>query len=423
MMTSCKQHRAALVSYGRGELPPLARTHLEMHLERCPSCAALQRSLATSLETAQRFSPRLMPATMEGLIARLSPYLEMRRKPRWVMRRVAPVLALATASLAAVLVLSLNHTRSPVVAPSSAALAVARLQVTKPAFAIQRSAVAPSLHMLSGDGFDGTFERRGNDRILHMQHGFVAVAFAGGDGRHMRVLTPAASVEVVGTRFYVGIDAGNGATTVQVAEGRVRVTASGQNWLLNPADIVRINSDGAIARLVTNEQIAQYLDDPYLLDLGAKRSLPADGKPALAEADMVAQLDRAEQLSRSGAYDEAAAIYRVCAKDTRTSAQPYRALAAFELARLLGFKLNDQAQAGRILTWLSVHGEGEVLRQALLTQCELVLRTDACAALACLRRLISERSSEANLVAEARKLMERWQAGIGACAAPGGLSR
>jgi len=424
-MANCKQHQAALIDYGCGELPPLARTQLELHLTQCPRCAGLHRELGASLGAARRYAPSLSGPQLEGLITRLSPYLDMRREPRWSMRRLVPVFAFVTASLAVLVAVSLTRGPRPVavqVAPIASIHPVTNPAAIKPVLSMQRSEITPSLRILAGDGYDGTIEQRGSDRTVRMQHGFVALAFAGGDGRHVRVVTPAAGVDVVGTRFYVGIDAESSATTVQVAEGRVRVSASGENWLLEPSDIVRVNRDGTIARLVTNEQIAAYLSDPYLqgLNTKTKRPAPPAGKTTASADTVPAQLDRAEQLSRAGQYQDAADIYRVCAKDNRLAAQPYRTLATFELARLLGFKLNDAAQAEHILSWLSSHAEGEVLRQALLTRCELLRTQDVCGALACLRTLIAERSGEANLIAEAQKLAGRWQAAAGACPNGGG---
>jgi hypothetical protein len=425
MSQSCEQHRDTMVAFLRGELGPLERRRVEAHLDNCDDCTTLRGELELGLEAAAAWHPELPAERLDDLIARLIPYMER----RGARRTFRPGWAVASLAAAAALLIALGGvilSRRSVPEPEPAVAVAPEPVPLEPVVApVQHAEPAPWLRVVTPAGWDGKVTRDGRAVEIAMQHGFVAVSFVGGRGRKVRVRAPNATVDVVGTRFFVEIGDG-GATHVGVAEGRVRLTGGRGTVEVAAGQTLSIDAGGLGVRPETPLVASRHLDDAYLLEhraevAAARRTrrvapLVLDMKDtdlaieagAPDSSEMLALLERAEELALDGRAREAAEIYDACMTSSGASFAPYRALCSFELARLIGFQLGEPARARRIFIRLIREAPAEVERQAQLALCELDLASEPCLAAACLRNVAGRSGADATLRREAERLLERW---------------
>ena len=407
---TCDEHLTAMVPYLRGELEPLRRAHIESHLGHCGACAAVRDQLAAGLEAARGWRPELTPDEIERRVVRLGPYLEPRGG------RVSLVAGLAGAALLGALVVTIavlarSHRPTPRMEEATTVFDFSdnvAFDLIPGEPALTHHQPAPYLRLIAPRTWDGALVRRGRRTTIDMSRGFVAVAFTGGHGRRLRVRTPAATVDVVGTRFVVDIGA-NGVTTVAVSEGRVRVRAGGRTLAVG-ADQVRAVGAGGEPIAAKAPPSIRLLEDHYLVRHAPRPrpQPPATGPPphppAVAIRDVLAQLARAEELANDDQVAAAVTIFESCADDASSSYDPYRDLCRLQLARLWGFRQNEPARAHALLERLA-RGRGQVAREAALARCELALERDPCAARACLEQIAVDSDARH----EVTGLMARWR--------------
>jgi transmembrane sensor len=160
--------------------------------------------------------------------------------------------------------------------------------------------------------------------VLELERGTVDCDVPPRPGRKpFRVQAGVVSVEVVGTRFAVSAHAG--AVRVDVARGRVLVTApgvrvvlaAGQSWSSEPA----ASNQGAGSKQVSNTAEPRSAPPPELEQAPPR---PRDPTPSPQ-----AQFARAQRLERT-APDAAVAIYR----DLASGRDVWAALALYSLAEL-----------------------------------------------------------------------------------------
>jgi len=419
---TCEEHLTAMVEYLRGELEPLQQTRLESHLGHCDSCAAARDQLASGLEAAQNWQPELDAETLERRIARLAPYMEPR--PERISLRLAWIAgAMATAALIVALGLVIGSRQEQTLPEEPTTVfdfsdGIA-FDVGEPA--LTRHQPTAHVRLIAPRDWDGAMVREGRRTTIDMSRGFVAVAFAGGKGRRLRVITPSLRVDVIGTRFVVDV-AEDGITTVAVSQGKVRVNTGRRATLVAAGQVRAVDTDGQLIAASAPPSI-RYLEDEYLVEhtpparRRRARAEPPSGpaespaEPAVAISDVLDQLARAEELANDDQVAAAVTIFESCAEDAHPSYHPYRDLCRLQLARLVGFKQGRLAQARALLRRLS-QNRGQVGREAALALCELELAKDPCAAKACLEEMATGDDSARR---EAAGLLGRWNLEERAC--------
>lgn len=134
-------------------------------------------------------------------------------------------------------------------------------------------------------------------KLLRLTTGEVLVeASAQPPGLPLRILTPQAEVEVVGTRFRVAVAE---ETSLQVMEGTVAIATTHQRLLVGPGQEAVTSSDGAV-RLVSGPTSPPYRDRQYDLHLEAKQA----PTPLLAVGFALADPTDSARLALSGAKME-----------------------------------------------------------------------------------------------------------------------
>lgn len=490
----CARFRTQLVAYSRAELKGLERTLLDTHLAHCLDCRQLSDNLAQGLTAARTWQPAASPQQLTSLQCALTPYLAPPKHHYGGARRLAVLGLVVTVALAAwwaanwgvflakapesALTAAESRALSPneeaagsrALLPNGDGAAESRAlspneEAAGESGALLSNEVAPWLRLLSPRDWEGALSRDEQRVGVQLRAGFVAAAFRGGAGRSLRVQTPEATVRVVGTRLYVGVDASG--TYVAVARGRVRVepeggrphaVAAGERLWIEPSGSVPSKSPRAVPLTRAPAVMAQAeaaLKDEFLR---AVRHMPrprapaarreqtkpppsADGaplrpagapKPIRPSAprtppghvqssarsgekrgpppNVFALLDRAEHLAQTGQPQAALQLYRQCATRQHPAYAPFRALARYEAARLLGFALGRVPEARRRFARLFAREAGEVGWQAGLSRCELDRQRQPCRAWRCLRRMRAAARAEGRhaVAAEAEQLAGRW---------------
>ena len=422
MTNPCAELRQDMVAFVSGELEPLVKARLEAHLAHCPACRELEVELGRGLEAAQHYEPTLDAEHRRRLEARLSPYIEAQtgRRAQLLAWSGIGLVAVSLLLVAGVLTWGLRFrtgTPTPVAEPSPL-MAVVPLPVAPAAPAVERSEPTPFVRLVTGGGWDGKLQVEDRKLTLTASRGFVAASFNGGHARSLRVVTPAAVVEVVGTRFLVEVT--SDATTVAVADGRVRVKAGKVVRSVAAGDLVTLAASGE--GLAAAEPTGRpFLEDPYLLTHHAAGTPAAVVKKPGKEAapkemwPVLDQIEQAEALVNKGQLEAALTIYQSCVADAAEAYAPYRQLCRLEMARLLGFRLGKTERARDILQRLVREERGEVGRQAALANCERDLKANPCRAIACLADVVEATGSEPELKREAERLAARWSEGAPGC--------
>jgi hypothetical protein len=242
----CERYRIELTALRRGEEPELAASELEEHLAGCEECRLAGRrggQLFALLDS-------LQPEPRAGGAQRLRLAISTGRYTTGTAghaRRAVPLplaAAIAAAAFLAALYLGskLEFGRGPSPAPEVAVLTAARGVGPGEGRAGARetgSALAPGSRLVvASDGRAALVMARGarlelwggsaaevlaGDR-LRLERGMLLAAVAKG-ATPFTVVTPAAEVRTLGTRFIVEVRAGG--TRVTVLEGRVRLASTG----------------------------------------------------------------------------------------------------------------------------------------------------------------------------------------------------
>jgi hypothetical protein len=409
---TCEEHLTAMVPYLKDELEPLRRTRIESHLGHCESCAAVRDRLAAGLDAARDWQPELEPDELDRRVARLGPYLaDSSPTPRlaWLAGAAIPVVLIAVG------VVLWTGRDEAVVAPEEPTTVFdfsdgLSFDVIPGEPALTRHEPTPYVRLIAPRHWDGAMVRQGRRTTIEMSRGFVAVAFAGGKGRRLRIRTPLVQVDVVGTRFVVDV-AENDVTTVAVSQGRVRVQAHGRTVMVRAGQVRAVDASGEVS--ATAPPSTRYLEDEYLVSHTPPRPKPArptreprdEPRPTIAISDVLDQLARAEDLANDDQVAAAITIFQSCAEDQDASYDPYRDLCRLQLARLLGFKQGEPAAARRLLERLA-RRPGPVAREAALTLCELALERDPCRAKACLEEIAA---ADESARPEVTGLLARWR--------------
>lgn len=290
---------------------------------------------------------------------------------------------------------------------------------------LRASEPLPGLRMLAHPDWHGRTERQGDRRVVVVENGFAAFAYApergagagagagagGADGRGRPVLlvkTKAVDIEVIGTRFVV--DVRDGVTTVAVASGRVKLMAPSGPRELEAGLAIRYVEHDEPTHEPTDTVRALDADLAAILDDESLRLFEQrDGrtrKPARSAAACAADAQRA---AGDGEPERAVELYRRCVDEAPAA---LRDVIRYEMARIEAFTLK-RTSGQETLARLARSKDAEVARQASLSTCELVVESDACAARACLDRL--SEGADAVLADSARRLVGRWGLADKAC--------
>jgi ferric-dicitrate binding protein FerR (iron transport regulator) len=429
MTQLCEEQRPLLIAYLKNELAPLESARLESHLARCRRCTALKDEVSRSFGAAKAWKPEVSGERMDQLVARLSPYIaeaERTRGTRAPFFALGGALAAGAAAIAIVVAISfLGGTNQPLEpAPARPEPSVIAVRPT------------PHIKLVASTSWDGRVDAIDATRSeISMSRGFAVVEFEGGQGRRLVVRAPGVTVEVVGTRFFVEVPLGGKRSIVGVTKGKVRVVTASRLDEIAAGQTKAYAESGDLAAESYAPSALGFVKDPAFADShapaaseasSATRENEVEGSPkaagldqdqsasahasarshSTASSEANALLARAEDRTRGGDLDGALALYRELADSPDPKLTPYRALARYETARILGFKRDDKKGAASILRDLAKNG-GEVATEAAFALCELDLSTAPCRAADCLRAMTQAPSPRA-VAKEARALLQRW---------------
>ncbi len=219
-MTSCRRMRAAIIAVVRRQATEAERLCLEKHLTTCRSCRAEKARWLLMERLEQPDPPRLSQDARARILCHLTdlpePEVVNERKARHLLPALAGALAVATA--VALLVVLPGGQRSAVERAGRGDNALLASPAMGRAIAIQAKTAgtidAGRAHILYGPG--AALRVQPGAREVELFAGEIDVEVAPG-GPRFRVLTPHFTVEVLGTRFIVGLD------RVRTVHGVVRV--------------------------------------------------------------------------------------------------------------------------------------------------------------------------------------------------------
>ena len=165
------------------------------------------------LRTAMTIDDELDELSRARMWAQLEPRLAVAAPRSRVHRSIAIGLGLAAAAAAAILVLvHRDATPASFVAPRDTTLS---LHVDDHTRAV-----------LVGPAQLDPIEHSATTTVVRLRSGTLLAEFEGGQGRSLRILTPGAVVEIVGTLF--AVEAMHDHTCVSVSHGTVKMTSSGR---------------------------------------------------------------------------------------------------------------------------------------------------------------------------------------------------
>lgn len=437
----CNEARAWLAAHALDDLTSLERAWIDAHLSRCEECEAVRARLDHGFVAAKAPLPEVDVEHLVTLVRAAAPG-ELGAGVTQARRRVSPVvmwggpsvLAVA-AAVALFVVVAEPDDVTPASPPPSTVEALAAPAAAKagvPAPGPSYLAPTPYVRMITAAGWVGRTVVSGARVDVEMSEGEAAFALDGGAGRTLRIATPRAVVDVIGTRFSVRVGARD--VAVAVAEGKVAVRAraagasdGGQGVTLmehvSAGELLTVDDDGM--RRVRWEGPA-LLADSFLAAPAPERELapvPQVDAPTRIAAEhrkkparrrtvrragldeLLPRLEEAERHGRRGDRAGALARYEALEEDPRFSA--HRALIDYDRARLQGLVFGDLEGASRTLARIERSASGPLAIEAALTRCELGRQKDPCGAVACLDRLIASGGDAAD---DARRLRVRWRA-------------
>jgi ferric-dicitrate binding protein FerR (iron transport regulator) len=231
-MSSCRQARAAILANVRQQASEAERLCLEEHLQICSTCRTekAQWKMMECLrdDPGARLSGDARARILRNLMA-VPQTLPLR--PKRPVRFAHPVLALAAAG---VLIAALGIWRWP--SGSGTGTASGPTSVRAQAAGVLASAGAHIAYR-AGSAFDVQPERR----ELRLMQGEVDIEVTPGGPGHFSVITPRFVVQVLGTRFVVGMERVktlHGVVRVVDSEGReLSIVPAGQAWQLGQAPL------------------------------------------------------------------------------------------------------------------------------------------------------------------------------------------
>lgn len=231
-MSSCRQARAAILANVRLQASEAERLCLEEHLQTCSACRTekAQWKMMECLrdDPGTRLSGDARARILRNLMA-VPQTLPLREKRP--VRFARPVLVLAAAG---VLIAAAGIWRWPL--GSQPRTASGPTSVRAQTAGILASAGAQIAYQ-AGSAFDVQPERR----ELRLMQGEVDVEVTPGGPGHFSVITPRFVVQVLGTRFVVGMERVktlHGVVRVVDSEGReLSIVPAGQSWQLGQAPL------------------------------------------------------------------------------------------------------------------------------------------------------------------------------------------
>jgi hypothetical protein len=434
MSNPCFKIRGHLLDYHFGELDGLEKERVEAHLGNCAECRTVVERLDRAFSAAAKWQPEPKPGEIDRLVERLTPYLdhpedEAPPRTRW-MYGVGLALAAGVAAL-----LALGPPRpKPATEPEIEAAPLAVVDAP-----VQRVAPTERVRVVSSVDWNGRVRKAKDTTRIEMEQGFAVIAFDGGEGQKLAVVTPDVEIQVIGTRFYV--DARPGIpTTVGVIAGRVEIhTKKKKKDVLVAGSERAYQPDGSEAP-VELARTKPYHSDPYLGEapMIAEGSRDGERTPAIAKAppprskllprlptkllprkegpveanrtiealppepealDGAEVLEDVEKLVREGRLEGALELIDDALSDDDPALSPFGPTLRYERARIL-LKQGKRDQARIEFGRLTQAPLPEVAHQASLSLCELELVEDPCSAAACLRSVDSR---------EAKELLARWR--------------
>jgi len=246
----CRHARAAILATVRQQASEAERLCLEEHLQGCPACRAERAQWLLLERLRDEPAPHLGTEARARVLRHLTslPRTEPAREPRR-FRLGRPAWALAAAAL---LVTSLWVWRgSKLTLRSSAGLNQGSTRVVRAQAAGNLASAGAHIAYPAGAAFDMQPERR----EIHLLAGEIDVDVVPGGTSRFRVITPRFTVEVLGTRFIVGLDGVrtlHGSVRVVDAEGReLALVQAGQSW--KPEPVLADQRRGQAARPVVVE--------------------------------------------------------------------------------------------------------------------------------------------------------------------------
>lgn len=424
--TRCSEIGELLMAYKAPAAPlrPLERQRVAQHLDYCAACRRAGETLQLGLATAR--SPALdVPAEHLGILrSRLEPYIDNAAAVRSLSSRPALFggwgagLLLGSGALLLWWAMSLGQASRAEEQGLSPMVAVGERTPVEPddepsvqrparraiAGGLMRQRTAPGLRMLVDEDFRGALRGRRGRPTVEVDGGYAAFSFVAGPQRSLRVTTPHAVVEVVGTRFYVAVR--DDQSYVGVTQGAVQVSWSGVAVRLAAGQELSVDQAGDHELLPAGEW-ASHAEGDYL------RQLPRHARGSASETsgrrpvqDPMPLFARAESLAAGGDFAAALAVYAEVARAPHSTT--ITAMARYEAARLRGLKLGQVANARRTLRRLAQRAPREVRQLAALALCEVIHASDSCAGLRCLSRLKEDPLKDFGTQRQAAHLYTRW---------------
>jgi len=306
-LATCRRMEEVLVQ--RDDRPDATPTaSMQHHLQSCPTCRGRQQTWALVQQRALAANDVLDDLTRARVFGRVQASLAARpareggpgRRTRPMRTRFAWSLAFAAVVMLAFVLGTRLRTPDPGVAVTPVALEPYALHgpteprwvvpgkgldhLELPPHASMRARLGPAADLTLLGPLELTVRDREKQRVeLELGRGTLLADFDGSGGRSLRISTPDATVDIVGTRFMVDTSATR--TRVAVAHGLVRVESKGRSrmvgaglsWSTDQDALAPL--DGGTVRMFARAALGQWEEEL------ASESPPKDRKAETSEED------------------------------------------------------------------------------------------------------------------------------------------
>jgi hypothetical protein len=327
----CRQTEEALVARNVGN-DAILTASTQQHLQSCPACERHQRAWLLIRENASKADDALDDLTRARVFGRVQARLGTRtdrdRRPEGPTRTIRPRIAWSLAFAAVTILAFALGTRlrkaEPGLAVAPVTLEPYALDVPAeprapisgkdldhlelPAHASMRARLGQTADLTLLGPLELTVHDRDKQRVkLELGRGIVVADFDGSGGRSLRISTPDATVDIVGTRFLVAASAkrtrvavDHGLVRVE-SRGRLRMVGSGLSWSTDEDALAPL--DGQTVRMFERargqwEELASEPPPKDHLEAGTSRDRAKNGHGPTGRAKAVSNEEGAERTPR-----------------------------------------------------------------------------------------------------------------------------
>jgi hypothetical protein len=308
--TVCRQAEEVLVARS-AERDAALMASTQQHLQSCPACERHQRAWLLVRENASKTDDVLDDLTRARVFGRVQARLGVRtardRPPEGPTRTIRPRIAWALGFAAVTILAFVLGTRlrkaEPGLAVAPVTLEPYALDVPAeprapisgkdldhlelPAHASMRARLGRTADLTLLGPLELTVHDRDKQRVkLELGRGIIVADFDGSGGRSLRISTPDATVDIVGTRFLVAASAKRTRVAVEhglvrvESRGRLRMVGSGLSWSTDEDALAPL--DGQTVRMFERargqwEELASEPPPKDHVEAGTSRERAKDG--------------------------------------------------------------------------------------------------------------------------------------------------